>query len=520
MRDILAALARRARSGPAQPAIVHVKAGGAPSVVTAGELAGQVVSIHAALPDAAERAPVVPIFQHRSAGCVALMLAVAAQGRAFSCLNTRLKPVQVMSIMEEAGADTLYVDAAGKRLLERGAPDGLTHRLATVGGDPAGMVDVAEAADRLEALAARIDDTGAACCLFTSGSTGVPKGVLIAAGDLADRAAAEVKAFGIGPSDRLLNVLPFAFDVGLNQLLTTVLSGAALVILDSWMPADLLRTIEQERITGVSGVPAVWRDLKSSGLVFDGAGPHRSLRFVTVSGGSLATPELMAVQELLQGVGIYKTYGQTESFRSTILHPSELAAKPGSVGRAFGGAGVRVLDDTGRLCDAGEVGEVVHSGLGVMMGYLNDNGSPGKRRPNPFRGHAGESEYAIWTGDAGYLDEDGYLYLKGRRDGMLKVSGNRFYADEVAAALASLPGVIDADVVGLDPEAVETRVAGFVVASEPVDVIDLKRSLATRVASYMVPSSILVLPGLPRLANGKTDRVRLRAMALGEAAGQ
>jgi hypothetical protein len=84
MRDILAALARRARSGPAQPAIVHVKAGGAPSVVTAGELAGQVVSIHAALPDAAERAPVVPIFQHRSAGCVALMLAVAAQGRAFS----------------------------------------------------------------------------------------------------------------------------------------------------------------------------------------------------------------------------------------------------------------------------------------------------------------------------------------------------------------------------------------------------------------------------------------------------
>ena len=176
MRDILTALARRARRAPSEPAIVHVKAGGAPSVMTAGQLAERVVAFHGALSGAGDRAPVVPIFQHRSAECVALMLAVAAQGRAFSCLNTRLKPAQVTRILEEARADTLYCDGAGKRLLERGAAGGLQRRLAVISPDPVGMFHGTEAADRLEVLAARIDNAQAACCLFTSGSTGVPRG--------------------------------------------------------------------------------------------------------------------------------------------------------------------------------------------------------------------------------------------------------------------------------------------------------------------------------------------------------
>jgi acyl-coenzyme A synthetase/AMP-(fatty) acid ligase len=374
------------------------------------------------------------------------------------------------------------------------------------------------AAERLAALAGDAAGAGAACCLFTSGSTGTPKGVLIAGDDLAARAAAESEAFGLTPADRILNVLPFAFDVGLNQLLTSLLSGATLVILDSWMPADLLRAVERQRITGVSGVPAVWRDLMASGLPFDGQQAHRTLRYVTVSGGSLSPSELDRLRGLLAGVGIFKTYGQTESFRSTILRPDEIDARPGSVGRAFDGARVRVLDDAGAPCGPGETGEVVHSGLGVMMGYLNDAEAGTKRRPNPFAAESGESDHAIWTGDAGFLDEAGFLYLKGRRDGMLKVSGNRFYADEVAAALASLPGVVDADVVGVDALAVETRVAAFVVTSVPLDETEIRRRLATRVASYMVPSSIVVLPALPRLANGKTDRVRLRALALEQTA--
>ena len=354
-----------------------------------------------------------------------------------------------------------------------------------------------------------------AVCLFTSGSTGVPKGVLVGRQDLFERAVTEAEWFGLTERDVLLSVLPFSFDVGLNQLMASLVAGSTLVILDSWMPADILRAVAERGVTGISAVPSIWVDFLKSGLRFDREGVHRSLRYITVSGGDLDPSNLEALPSLGDGLQIFKTYGQTEVFRPTCLRPEEFAMHMRSVGRPFGRSRVYVVRDDGGVAAPGERGEVVASGLGVMLGYLDGADEQKKLRDNPFRGAQDPGSQAVYTGDVGYLDEDGYLFLLGRRDSMLKIMGNRVYPDEVAAQLLALQGVLQAEVVGVNRGDSGARLYAFVVLAADAPAVDeLRRQIATRVPAYMVPAFVLTKDAIPRTVSGKPDRPALVAEAL------
>src|SRR5919197_565477 len=165
------------------------------------------------------------------------------------------------------------------------------------------------------------------CCLFTSGSTGKPKGVLIGERDLTARAWAEAQWYQLTAQDVLLNILPFSFDVGLNQVLSTLCVGCSLVLLHSWLPADILDAVSERQVTGISAVPSIWSDFLNANLRFDTRGRHASLRYMTISGGDLSRENLDRLPATLDGVGIIKTYGQTETFRSAALLPPEFARK-------------------------------------------------------------------------------------------------------------------------------------------------------------------------------------------------
>ena len=352
-------------------------------------------------------------------------------------------------------------------------------------------------------------------CLFTSGSTGVPKGVLVGRQDLCERAVTEAEWFGLTERDVLLSVLPFSFDVGLNQLMASLVAGSTLVILDSWMPADILRAVAERNVTGISAVPSIWVDFLKSGLRFDREGVHRSLRYITVSGGDLDPSNLEALPSLGDGLQIFKTYGQTEVFRPTCLRPEEFAKHKQSVGRPFGRSRVYVVRDDGGVAAPRERGEVVASGLGVMLGYLDGADEQKKLRENPFRGAQDPGSQAVYTGDVGYLDEDGYLFLLGRRDSMLKIMGNRVYPDEVAAQLLALQGVLQAEVVGVNRGDSGARLYAFVVLGADAPAADeLRRQMATRVPAYMVPAFVLTKDAIPRTVSGKPDRPALVAEAL------
>jgi acyl-CoA synthetase (AMP-forming)/AMP-acid ligase II len=527
---------QHARQRPNHVAVWNRLPGGQYEATSYSELAEAAHRFAQAFADNRCGARFIPLCLARSASCIAAMLGAIGAGKAFICLNQKMRLRQVSDILEAARASVALVDAAGLMTLRgelteapatarvqwwllRGPEFGAMHgkiaaRLGELAIVELWAANVTEP-NVPEPLLLPDDPLRVGCCLFTSGSTGKPKGVLISERDLTARAWAEAQWYQLHETDILLNILPFSFDVGLNQVLSAMFVGCSLVLLHSWLPADILDAVSQRQVTGISAVPSIWSDFLQANLRFDSRRQHASLRYITISGGDLSREMLHRLPAMLDGVGIIKTYGQSETFRSAALLPPEFSDKRQSVGRAFVNVRVYIVREDGTLAEPHEVGEIVHTGMGVMLGYLDGDDPQHKLRPNPFFGPDDEASHAVFTGDQGYLDEDGYLYLLGRRDEMLKVSGNRIYPREISDQLAAIDGVTEAEVVGVKLDDDDTHLVAFVVpeSSRSLQPMLIRRELALRVPSFMLPEHVVVLPAMPRTANGKPDRQALAAQA-------
>jgi amino acid adenylation domain-containing protein len=347
----------------------------------------------------------------------------------------------------------------------------------------------------------------AAFVLFTSGSTGNPKGVVIAHQDLANRVVTESADYGIVPDDRLLSLLPFSFDVGCNQLFTALASGAGLVILNSWLPRDIATVVAKYGITGISAVPAIWAGVLECATNREIAAAIDRVRYITISGGDMAPSQLSALRELLPSVQIFKTYGQTETFRSSMLKPDDFSRKMGSVGRPISGTDVIVVDRKGQPVAPGGRGQIVHRGDGVMLGYLGDKkATRAVLRPNPLQSLASPfRQRAVFTGDTGYFDADGYLYLMGRSDKMIKTSGYRVYPREVSDHILRHPAVKDAVVFGVKHPTLGNALHCEIELKEGFSLTpsEMTAFLADKLPSYMIPVRIEYVTAFPRTPSGK-----------------
>ena len=471
----------------------------------------------------------VPLLTARNADTLAMIVACMMVERSFTVLNPRFRPVQLAEVLRQASVSTLCIDAMGAACLYRDrrqvsmlgditvltvAPETWPESAVKQAGHLAGLIGTV---DLLRGKAAepapkKRDPGHPAACLFTSGSTGTSKGVLVAEEDLCDRAEAEIAAFGLQQGDRILNLLPWSFDVGLNQVLTALVGGTVLVSLESWLPADIAEAAQQHAVAGISAVPSIWRGVLSAEVAIRGD----TLRYATISGGSLRPDEYDALAAAMPGVSILKTYGQTETFRSTIATSNDVAHAPGTVGRPFPGARVYIVDaNLARLKD-GEEGEILHTGLGTMLGYLN-GGSAGKLISNPFRGVDGdEAPYAVLTGDLGHLDTGGRLHLHGRADDMVKVAGNRVYLQEVMALAARLDEVDASQALAVSEAGNETVIELAVVlvphAEGMVDATSIRQKLAKIMPSYMCPRRVTLVSEIPLTPSGKVDAPALRCV--------
>lgn len=345
----------------------------------------------------------------------------------------------------------------------------------------------------------------ASWCLFTSGSTGSPKGVLISGEDLLRRAVTEIEDYELTDQDSLLSLLPFSFDVGLNQLLSCFLSGAHLVILNSWFPKDILTAVSSQKINGISGVPSIWAEA----LVYP-KGPNfeqntQALRYITVSGGDLSKNQLLQLGQYFRNSKIFKTYGQTETFRSSMLKPFDFERKMTSVGRPIKGTKVFVLNDKGEVCPPNVEGEIVHCGIGTMLGYLNDlEGTSEKlRKMNEPGSETMREGKWVFTGDRGKMDEEGYLYVLGREDGMIKTLGHRVYPKEIESCILEYEHVKSAAVVGIKDERKGQIIIAEVIGNGVLDKQRLTVFLKERLPYYMVPGEINVVEYLPMTESGK-----------------
>ena len=347
--------------------------------------------------------------------------------------------------------------------------------------------------------------------LFTSGSTGSPKGVMIKGCDLIGRVASESKAYSLQESDVLLNILPFSFDVGCNQLYSSLMAGCSLVLLNSWMPKDIVSAIARYKVNGVSGVPSLWISIVNAGLK-SLKEMSSTLKYITISGGDMGEKDRLALRDLLEDVKIFKTYGQTETFRSTMLLAEDFDSKHQSVGKPIDNVTLLILDEGGNEVKPGEKGQVIHQGTGTMLGYIGDAYATNKKL-KALPGSSKSSDKVIYTGDLGSLDEDGFLYLHGRQDKMFKVRGNRVYPEEIEKELCTHDAVLE---VASSYNASEEVITVYVRKKDSSDITEkvLLKFLSTKLPSYMMPNHCLLYDDFPRTASGKIDVPALTGLGI------
>jgi acyl-CoA ligase (AMP-forming) (exosortase A-associated) len=360
-----------------------------------------------------------------------------------------------------------------------------------------------------------------ACLLYTSGSTGRPKGVMISHDNLLAGANIVTSYLGNIPEDRLLGVLPLSFDYGLNQVVGSALLGMTYVMKSFRFPVELVNVLQKEKITGFAGIPTIWLLLLQKGSpVFKKQ--FSDLRYISNSGGFLPPNAIEQLREVFPKTRIFLMYGLTEAFRSTYLPPEEVGQRPTSIGKAIPGCEILVVDKQGRLCGPGEVGELVHRGPTVSLGYWGDLEKTEKVfRPNHFLPEGMQNtERIVFSGDQVKKDEEGYLYFVGREDHMIKCYGHRISPSEIEDVLYATGKVKLAAAIGVPDPVRGQSIKLFVVPQNGellTDEIILEIS-AEKLPPFMVPRSVEIRSDLPKTPTGKIDLPRLKIEAAEESA--
>jgi acyl-CoA ligase (AMP-forming) (exosortase A-associated) len=433
-------------------------------------------------------------------GPVAALMPLAAPraGLVHVPINPLLKHRQVAHILEDSGAMLLIGTSARLDSLQPGdVPAGCRlHRE----DDAAGAMSGGQA---IGPSNARPDDLAA--ILYTSGSTGRPKGVVLTHANLWLGAVAVADYLKLTPQDRTACVLPFSFDYGQNQLLSTWYAGGCVYPLDYLTPRDVMKLVDRRDITTLAGVPPLWVQLAELDWPADVAA---KLKRLTNSGGALTRPLVAKLRTLFPQADLYPMYGLTEAFRSTYLPPALVDSHPDSMGGAIPFAEILVVRPDGSLTDADEPGELVHCGPLVARGYWRDPARTAERfKPAPAVSRYGGM--AVWSGDTVRRDRQGLLYFVGRDDAMIKSAGNRISPTEIEEAAVAVPGVAEAVALGVRDDRLGQAVRLLLRAADPAVTDAVVAHLKIELPNFMQPKDIIVLPEFPRNPNGKIDRVAL-----------
>lgn len=350
-----------------------------------------------------------------------------------------------------------------------------------------------------------IDDH--ALILYTSGTTGDPKGVLLSHRNLAANTQAIVDYLGLAAGDRVLATLPFHYSYGNSVLHTHLSVGAAIVLGPSMVyPQKVTDALRAERISGLSGVPSTLGMLLDR---TDWAANAPALRYVTQAGGAMSrslTERLL--KNLRPETRLYVMYGQTEaSARLTWLPPDRLRDKLGSVGIPVNGVRLAIADADGAPLAPGEVGEIIVSGDNVMLGYWR----------NPDATRAVLKDGWLRTGDRGYVDADGFLFIQGRNGDMIKTGAHRVHPEEIEEIVAELECVREVAACGVADEAMGQAINVFVVGEAgPEAERAILRHCREQLALHKLPKRIHWRAALPRTSSGKVKRHQLAAELAGE----
>jgi acyl-CoA synthetase (AMP-forming)/AMP-acid ligase II len=306
-------------------------------------------------------------------------------------------------------------------------------------------------------------------------------------------------------------VLPYHYVYGSSVLHTHLAVGGSIVQAGTTaFPVRVLETAQDEGCTGLSGVPSTFAALLRVGD--PGRFDMSRLRYLTQAGGPMNQALAARVRAAFPRAKLFVMYGQTEaSARLSYLPPEDLDRKPGSVGVPVRGVAISVVDATGRPVRPGTLGEVIATGSNVMMGYLRE---PAATR-HALRGGA------LHTGDIGFLDRDGYLYISGRHSEMISSGGHRIGPQEIEDVVSAMSDVEECAVVGVEDDMLGQRIVAVVVPRDgrQPDPRAVQRACLDVLPRHKVPSEVRLVADLPRSDRGKLLRTVVRARLEAEAAG-
>ncbi len=448
---------------------------------------------------------------------VASYYAAAKAGATFLPLNYRAKEPELEYMINTANVKVLLVGNRYVDLIARIRPKLKTEKFATLGDGANGWTalrDLIEEAEP-EVNEAEVDEEDVSVLMYTSGTTSLPKGVMLRHRDFTAYVTANVEMADGSDRGTALVCVPFYHIAGANAMMTNLWTGRRLVIMPQFDARTWLKLVERERVTHAFVVPTMMKQLLDE-PAFTGT-DLSSLANLAYGGAAMPLPLIRrAIEAFPQRVGFVNAYGQTETTSSLIVlspddHRLTGSAKEielklmrlNSIGRPLPDVEVRVRDEDGKILPSGKVGEII------------------VRTPRIMRGYAGREDDAAlgdgWraTGDLGWIDEEGYVFFAGRKDDMIIRGGENIAPAEVEAILMSHPGVDEAAVIGVPSVEWGQTVKAFVVrcAGHNVSAAGLIEFCRSRLASFKRPEQIEFIDALPKNPLGKILRKDLRAKA-------
>ena len=479
---------------PEKPALIDEH--GAHSYREISERAARLAAMLASR--AVRRGDRVAVFMDNSPETVIAIYAVLKAGAVFMPVNPLTKSDKLAYMLNDARAAALISQASLRPVWDSAIEHAWSVHTCIV-------MDEDEVVATTQPREAPIDQDLAAI-IYTSGSTGDPKGVMLSHLNMVSAVHSVSGYLGYRENDVILCVLPLAFDYGLYQVLMAFKAGATVVLERNFaFPVRILEVMARERVTVLPGVPTIFSLLMSLGSL--GQYELRALRMITNTAAALSEEHIRSLRAAFPQATLYSMYGLTECKRVTYLPPEQLDMRPLSVGRGMPNQEHWLVDEAGRRLPHGSTGELVIRGSHVMRGYWEKPAETAERlQPGPL---AGES--VLYSGDIFRTDAEGYLYFVGRKDDIIKSRGEKVSPREVENALYSLPGVLEAAVVGVPDPVLGQAVKAFIVlaAGRQYSEQEVIRHCLTKLENFMAPKYVQFVESIPKTNTGKIRKLRL-----------
>lgn len=431
------------------------------------------------------------------------LFATASIGAIFVPLNTRLAAPEIQFALEDSGATTLVLNEELRDLARAGSwPTGVTRRIVVEGPADSAVEEYESvlASGAATPVDAEVSIDDPAIILYTSGTTGHPKGAVLTHGNLTWNCFNAIVDYGVTVNERVLLISPMFHVASLSMgALPVLLQGGSVILHERFEPGAVLQTVQDEHVTMLSGVPTTFQMLQEH-PDWDTT-DLSSLQHLTCGGSTMPERMLEAYEE--RGLAFSCGYGMTEtSPGATAMPPRTSRQKMGSSGVSHFFTDVKIVGEDGGDVAPGDVGEIWVRGPNVIKEYW--------RRPDATATAFVDGWFR--SGDLGRFDEDGYIFISDRLKDMIISGGENIYSAEVEGRIMEIPDIAAVALIGV-PDEKWGEVPVAIVALKPGASLEpdaITRHLTGRLAKYKIPKRVVFVDELPRTASGKVRKADLR----------